>query len=198
MITEVFRLEFNVIDIGLCGVAVVVGIVYFITKHWILNNVFGGCFAFTAIELISLQSIPVGCILLLGLFFYDIFWVFGTDVMVTVAKSFEAPIKLVFPMDFLESGIYGTNFSLLGLGDIVLPGIFVALLCRYDARQHPDRRRLYFIVSFVAYIIGLVATIVVMHSFKAAQPALLYLVPACLGLPLTTALLKGEISDMWK
>lgn len=32
MITEVFRLEFNVIDIGLCGVAVVVGIVYFITK----------------------------------------------------------------------------------------------------------------------------------------------------------------------
>ena len=32
-----------------------------------------------------------------GLFFYDIFWVFGTDVMVTVAKSFEAPIKLVFP-----------------------------------------------------------------------------------------------------
>lgn len=159
---------------------------------------FGGCFAFTAIELISLQSIPVGCILLLGLFFYDIFWVFGTDVMVTVAKSFEAPIKLVFPMDFLESGIYGTNFSLLGLGDIVLPGIFVALLCRYDARQHPDRHRLYFIVSFVAYIIGLVATIVVMHSFKAAQPALLYLVPACLGLPLTTALLKGEISDMWK
>lgn len=77
-------------------------------------------------------------------------------------------------------------------------GIFVALLCRYDARQHPDRHRLYFIVSFVAYIIGLVATIVVMHSFKAAQPALLYLVPACLGLPLTTALLKGEISDMWK
>ena len=56
---------------------------------------------------------------------------------------------VVFPMDFLELGIYGTNFSLLGLGDIVLPGnyghctfdvilfcigIFVALLCRYDAR----------------------------------------------------------------
>ena len=59
-------------------------------------------------------------------------------------------IIVVFPMDFLEHGIYGNNFSLLGLGDIVLPGIhlvtyqheftlllvgiFVALLCRYDAR----------------------------------------------------------------
>ena len=39
------------------------------------------------------SSFPIGCILLGGLFFYDIFWVFGTNVMVTVATSFEAPIK---------------------------------------------------------------------------------------------------------
>jgi hypothetical protein len=29
-----------------------------------------------------------------GLFVYDIFWVFFTPVMVTVAKSFDAPIKV--------------------------------------------------------------------------------------------------------
>jgi uncharacterized protein YybS (DUF2232 family) len=29
-----------------------------------------------------------------GLFFYDIFWVFFTPVMVSVAKSFDAPIKV--------------------------------------------------------------------------------------------------------
>ena len=29
---EVFRLEFNVIDIGLCVIAVIIGITYFITK----------------------------------------------------------------------------------------------------------------------------------------------------------------------
>lgn len=50
-----------------------------------------------------------------GLFFYDIFWVFGTDVMETVAKSFDAPIKVIWPK--------GKGFSLLGLGDIVIPGI---------------------------------------------------------------------------
>ena len=32
-----------------------------------------------------------------GLFFYDIFWVFGTPVMVSVAKNLDAPIKLLFP-----------------------------------------------------------------------------------------------------
>lgn len=31
----------------------------------------------------------------------------------------------------------------------------------------------------VAYVLGLVTTVVVMHRFKAAQPALLYLSPAC-------------------
>lgn len=45
------------------------------------------------VELLHLNNVVTGCILLSGLFLYDIFWVFGTDVMVTVAKSFEAPIK---------------------------------------------------------------------------------------------------------
>ncbi len=50
-------------------------------------------FAINGVELLNLNNVLTGCILLGGLFVYDIFWVFGTNVMVTVAKSFEAPIK---------------------------------------------------------------------------------------------------------
>lgn len=64
-----------------------------------------------------------------GLFLYDIFWVFGTDVMVTVAKNIDAPIKLLFPLDMT---VIPTKFSMLGLGDIVIPGVFVALALKYD------------------------------------------------------------------
>ena len=35
--------------------------------------------------------------------------------------------------------------------------------------------------STSAYLAGLLLTIFVMHVYKHAQPALLYLVPACLG-----------------
>ena len=59
-----------------------------------------------------------------GLFFYDIFWVFGTDVMVTVAKSFDAPIKLLFPKDLFAAEL---QYSMLGLGDIVIPGTLYLL-----------------------------------------------------------------------
>merc|ERR1712200_117981 len=156
------------------------------------NDLLGMAFAINGVELLHLNNVVTGCILLCGLFFYDIFWVFGTDVMVTVAKSFEAPIKLVFPQDLLEHGLGATNFAMLGLGDIVIPGIFIALLLRFD-NSLKRRSNFYFNVTFIAYLAGLGTPIFVMHFFKHAQPALLYLVPACLGLPTLLALIKGDI-----
>jgi minor histocompatibility antigen H13 len=46
--------------------------------------------------------------------------------------------------------------------------------------------------TFGGYVAGLVSTILVMNVFKAAQPALLYLVPAIIGaLALHSSLLKS-------
>ena len=44
-------------------------------QHWISNNVFGLAFCLNAIEMISLDSVGVGALLLGGFFLYDIFWV---------------------------------------------------------------------------------------------------------------------------
>lgn len=70
---------------------------YCVTKYWLLNNVFGVLFSIMALRNIDLSSFKVGFLLLWFLFFYDIFWVYGTDVMVTVAKKLDIPIKLLFP-----------------------------------------------------------------------------------------------------
>lgn len=117
--------------------------------------------------------------------------------MVTVAKSFEAPIKLVFPQDLIEHGLGATNMAMLGLGDIVIPGIFVALLLRYD-QSLKRNSNFYFWVTFLAYIAGLGLTIGVMHFYKHAQPALLYLVPLCTGTPIFLALVRGDIKSMFQ
>jgi minor histocompatibility antigen H13 len=76
--------------------------------------------------------------------------------------------------------------------------------------------RTYFMACFLAYIIGLVVTVcmhgpipwcaswhtslcaqptqvTVMHVFRAAQPALLYLVPACLGSVTLLAVARREM-----
>ncbi|XP_054712063.1 minor histocompatibility antigen H13-like [Uloborus diversus] len=182
----------DIIALGLCSI---VGSVYLWNKHWIINNIFGLAFAVNGVELLHLNNIKIGCILLGGLFIYDIFWVFATDVMVTVAKSFEAPIKLVFPQDILENWLSSNNFAMLGLGDIVIPGIFIALLLRFDLSLKRGQK-LYFYSSFIAYFLGLILTIFIMSYFKHAQPALLYLVPACIGIPGLVAIAKGDVKAL--
>ncbi|XP_074538282.1 minor histocompatibility antigen H13 isoform X2 [Halichoeres trimaculatus] len=194
---EIVNYEFDTKNLVCLLISTVVGVWYLLKKHWIANNLFGLAFALNGVELLHLNNVSTGCILLGGLFVYDVFWVFGTNVMVTVAKSFEAPIKLVFPQDLLEKGLGASNFAMLGLGDIVIPGIFIALLLRFDVSLKKNSRT-YFYSSFFAYIFGLGLTIFVMHTFKHAQPALLYLVPACVGFPVIVALFKGELTEMFR
>ncbi|XP_032462808.1 minor histocompatibility antigen H13 isoform X3 [Phocoena sinus] len=193
---EIINYEFDTKDLVCLGLSSIVGVWYLLRKHWIANNLFGLAFSLNGVELLHLNNVSTGCILLGGLFIYDVFWVFGTNVMVTVAKSFEAPIKLVFPQDLLEKGLEADNFAMLGLGDIVIPGIFIALLLRFDISLKKNTHT-YFYTSFAAYIFGLGLTIFIMHIFKHAQPALLYLVPACIGFPVLVALAKGEVTEMF-
>lgn len=51
--------------------------------------------------------------------------------------------------------------------------------------------------TFAGYVIGLSATIVVMNVFKAAQPALLYLVPAIIAAVAIPAAYTGEFKKVW-
>jgi len=154
-----------------------------------------------AIGRIQIGNYKVSCILLIGLFFYDIFWVFGTDVMVTVAKNFDAPVKLMIPKAFFANKY---SFSMLGLGDIVLPGVFIAFLLRFDSykafgNHQPTTTfpKTYFNYCFISYFLGLVTTIIVMHTFQAAQPALLYLTPACIISSLITGFANKDFNQLF-
>ena len=96
--------------------------------------------------------------------------------MVKVATKVDAPIKLLWPKSMWLTGDRG--FTILGLGDVVVPGIFVALALRYDFQREQNgkgSRRVFFWASLTGYSLGLLTTMSVMHVFRAAQPALLYI-----------------------
>ena len=205
-----WSIEFTGTEVVSLLLSAVVCAVYFHSKPWYLNNVLGISFCLQGIERFSLGNYRIGAILLIGLFFYDIFWVFGTDVMVTVAKNLNGPIKILFPRGSLdikpETG--QPELSLLGLGDIVIPGFFLALLLRYDAHNanvpitpvdiHATFPKPFFHSALLSYVSGLATTLFVMIQFNAAQPALLYLVPACLGSSLGCAYLRGELKELFE
>lgn len=198
---KTFNLELTKLNIITISIALVPTLLHFFTRNWMLNNVFGIAFSITGIEALNLPNFKVGFILLWGLFFYDIFWVYGTDVMVTVAKSIDAPIKLLFPIDLAAEA---PKFSMLGLGDIVIPGIFVALCLKFDVDTYIKTTKIweiktrYFNFCFSGYILGIVTTFVVMVVFNNPQPALLFLVPGCCLSILGLALSRGELKKLWE
>lgn len=190
--------------------------------NWIISNVLGINFAIFGINKTRISSFKVAFILLFGLFFYDIYFVFGTKIMVTVATGLDIPIKISIPR---SPTIYYTDLiidlyeilsdtkhwniptSILGLGDIVIPGAFISLCLRFDLFKYHENNdasfhhlqnypKPYFIVSVVSYTVGLVLTVSVLYFYKMGQPALLYIVPCLAGGTVFLSLAKGEFKQL--
>jgi len=102
----------------------------FVSTPWYLTNLQGFAFSYTALQLMSPTTFATGSLILIALFFYDIYFVFYTPMMITVAGNLDVPIKLLFPRPEDESG--KRSLAMLGLGDIVLPGIMIGLALRFD------------------------------------------------------------------
>jgi len=110
----------------------------FVANPWWITNLMGFAFSYSALQLISPTTFGIGSLILAGLFLYDIYMVFYTPMMVTVAKALDVPIKLVFPKPALPGeDIDATrSHAMLGLGDVVLPGIMIGLALRFDLHLH--------------------------------------------------------------
>ncbi|KAI3399421.1 hypothetical protein diail_6893 [Diaporthe ilicicola] len=243
---------------------------YLYTESTVLSNIIGLSVCYMAFNWMSVTSFSIGTMVLVGLFFYDIVMVFYTPFMVAVATQIEAPLKLTYET--------AGRSSLLGLGDIVIPGIFICLALRFDLWMHYQRKvtrvqedlktvtkennqgkatvsenttageittvqtvyrtvkapfvdprgqwgnylwttsprdlfsgrpavkslsdadfpKTYFRVTLLGYLLGMLATLVVLVIFKQGQPALLYLVPGVAGSAWLTGFIKGDLKEMWE
>ena len=216
----------SLLNIVTFSLGLIVGVIYFLKKNWILNNILGMAFSVFGIENLTLGEFKVGLILLSLLFFYDIFWVFYTPVMVSVAKKIEGPVKLMFPKlqaaieqmrkekgednEYAGKPYDPREYNMIGLGDIVIPGIYVALMLRFDIYLYKKAKKdiakfrfsfknmKYFLITFIFYNLGIIITLCSMYFFNHAQPALLYLVPCTLISSTFMALITKEIKTLWK
>ena len=110
--------------------------------------------------------------------------------MVEVATALEVPVKFVMPN--LVSTV--RSCSMLGLGDIVIPGVYI-LYMKAASEQIPQLNgsKIYFWSCMIAYAISLLSCGIVLLVFNAAQPALLYIVPALLTTTYSLAIYRGEL-----
>lgn len=186
-------------------------------SNWIFSNLMGALFAISGISMLKVNEVRASVLLLVVFFLYDIYFVFFSDAMIAVATSIDIPFKLVFPsapkvpleVSLLYNNVPIFHQSILGLGDVVLPGLFISLMLRFDLynfhEQNPGTgyyhrnafSKPYFWSSLIGYIFGILVTNVFLHYFNHGQPALLYLVPCVLLFTFATGAFRREFKKLW-
>eukprot|EP01094_Clydonella_sp_ATCC50884_P007590 TRINITY_DN1678_c0_g1_i3.p1 TRINITY_DN1678_c0_g1~~TRINITY_DN1678_c0_g1_i3.p1 ORF type:complete len:418 (+),score=103.47 TRINITY_DN1678_c0_g1_i3:223-1476(+) len=190
---------------GLCAALVAASLIitFLFTNSFWLTNVFGICIGIFGISSLRIPSLKIASIMLWGFFFYDVFWVFispyifGKNVMVTVALSvtrahWNLPILIQIPR-LLSDGP-----SMLGMGDIFIPGLFLAFLYRFDMEICGSPCRGYYLNAAIGYFVGMVTTFLMLTILEMAQPALLYLVPGTMLPTLILGWSRGQLRHLWE
>jgi len=187
------------------GFAVWFGVERNASYSWVLQDILSVTLLLLIQRTIRLPNIKVSGILLTLAFLYDIFWVFisplifKSSVMITVATGGgtgeNMPMLIRLPR--FSDELHG--YSLLGLGDIALPGLFISFLLRYDYRcgLAGFHLRSYFVLSVIGYIVGLALTDIALVVMESGQPALLYLVPCTLYFVCLVAWQRGHLRSMY-
>ncbi|XP_050626270.1 signal peptide peptidase-like 2B isoform X2 [Macaca thibetana thibetana] len=178
---------------------------------WVLQDALGIAFCLYMLKTIRLPTFKACTLLLLVLFLYDIFFVFitpfltksGSSIMVEVAtgpsdSATREKLPMVLKVPRLNSSplaLCDRPFSLLGFGDILVPGLLVAYCHRFDIQVQSSR--IYFVACTIAYGVGLLVTFVALALMQRGQPALLYLVPCTLVTSCAVALWRRELAVFW-
>lgn len=193
---------------------------------WYLQDVFGVSLCFVFLKTVQLPSLKVATILLSLAFVYDVFFVFisplifGSSVMEDVATGGPAaytrsdypgldycerypmypacvdpepmPMLLVLPRILDWVG----GVSMLGLGDVIIPGLLLSFVLRFDYSTKSLGEN-YYRAMCIGYAVGLGMANIAVTLMQMGQPALMYLVPTTLGSLLVLAWKNGDLKAMW-
>jgi signal peptide peptidase-like protein 2B len=233
------------------------------TFYWLVQDVMGVCFCVLILGLFHINKIMVTSTFLFLVFIYNLFHAFtspynfaavdvatgGEKVDPTYCEKYPfdsdcrgsfAPLPMMLAVPWFND--FRAEFSVVGLADIILPGLLISFAARFDAakalvrkcsqassirkgeineaddaadsvglvgandmKQHYHFGRIfkslfrgYFGPLMIAYGVGLTMAYIASWATSRGQPALLFLIPACLGTTLYLGWKKRELSDLWR
>lgn len=210
-------------DLILLALCVALAVFWAVMRHapyaWVIQDILGYAFCINVMRTVFVPNIKICTIMLIMLFIYDIFFVFitplftkdGQSIMVKVAtggaessggNSYSGKAAEMLPMVFTvpklsisEIGNCQLGMSLLGFGDVIIPGLLICHNHAFDLRV--NSKRAYYITTCIGYGLGLIITFVALALMEQGQPALLYLVPCTLIPTFALGLFRKEVKLLW-
>ncbi|KAF2548498.1 hypothetical protein F2Q70_00019069 [Brassica cretica] len=197
------------LTLAICPFCIISAVIWAVYRQysvaWIGQDILGISLIITVLQIVRVPNLKVGVVLLSCAFMYDIFWVFVSkwwfreSVMIVVARGDKSgedgiPMLLKIPRMFDPWG----GYSIIGFGDIILPGLLVTFALRYDWLANKKLKSGYFLGAMSAYGLGLLITYIALNLMDGhGQPALLYIVPFILGTLIVLGHKRGDLETLW-
>ncbi|UYV62430.1 hypothetical protein LAZ67_2000510 [Cordylochernes scorpioides] len=181
MLGKLFRVNLELKQIVFFAMAASLSISWLIyRKHkfaWILQDILGLFFCINMLKSIRLPSFKK-----------------GDSIMVMVATGGKSSEQV--PRLLLGSHCQFQQDSILGFGDILVPGLLVSYCYGFDllVGHHCP---VYYLLSVASYGTGMLLTFAGLYLMATPQPALLYLVPCILVPTALLALCRGHWTAFW-
>jgi hypothetical protein len=200
---------------------------WLVTGQWALANIMAGSMCVLVVSLCKAPSFKLVSLVLAIMSLYDVFFVFfserifGENIMVQVStvasrnpisiftealhlsmspvRRLPLPGKIVFPSTL--AGSPDGAFTMLGLGDIMLPSILLCYLRDCDialcSSQSVPLSYFYYLRALLAYAVAITTCFLANAASESAQPGLMYIVPALLIPTLILARARREFQFIW-
>ena len=169
--------------------------------NWITINIISIVLIISMQSFLFFEKVNVPIVLNIVMLIYDFFWVFqskkipifeGKSVMEENAMT-SIKQKLSMLLTF-KSFLDPNQVSLLGLGDIGLPGAFSMTCVCIDRFLHTK----YFMYTTIGHLSGIVIASICANVFKAGQPALIYIVPCMIGMFIIHAVRSKTLNKVFR
>uniref|UniRef100_A0A7N0V8R5 Signal peptide peptidase-like 1 n=1 Tax=Kalanchoe fedtschenkoi TaxID=63787 RepID=A0A7N0V8R5_KALFE len=123
-----------------------------------------------------------------------------------ITKRLELPVKIVFPRNLFDGAVTGgtgSDFMMLGLGDMAIPAMLMALVLCFDYQKSkemgiPSKEVKYIWYALPGYAGGLLIAFAAGILSQSPQPALLYIVPSTIGPIMVTSWIRKELIYLWE
>lgn len=164
--------------------AVLIGLFHEWKPTYFINNVLVIAGAYVVIARVQPVSYVAGIIFLTGMVAFDLFWMYGIDLLSTITKQTNAPIMLIIPWGKERKK------EMVAAVDFMVPGIFLNIVLKfadmYDAGA--------FYPAFYATVIGLTVTFAIALHRAKSTPAMV--LPALLSVIISLLSVRST-ADLW-
>jgi len=176
------------------GFAVLVYLLWYLSKFWIFNDVIAFSISLIAIRVIKFTSIKFLLLIFIGVYVYLLHWTvnysnyIGEDYKLSNNSPIDDPIKILSPE------FHTTPFSActsISIADIILPGIYLMFLKKFDFENN-IQSSVYFQSGIVGLIAGLGSKLIVYYVYSLPTPSFLYTAPFIIFISLILSFQRGE------